>query len=153
VAAVGEHLGTTCEVPVTQELVSAFADLTGDRQWIHTDPLRASASPFGALVAHGLLIVSLLPALLNQIVRIDATTAVINRGADRLRFHAPVPCGSRIRVRFVLESARLRPRGLVECVHMCTVHIVDGAMGACTARLIFLYQSATSLTASPEASA
>ena len=82
---------------VSQELVDRFADATGDRQWIHTDPSR------GPTIAHGFLTLALLPALLRQAAPRDDVRKSINYGLNRVRFIAPVPVGSRVRARF--ESA------------------------------------------------
>ena len=95
---VGEHLGYSPYVEITQERVNAFADATGDHQWIHVDPERAKAeSPFGGPIAHGYLTQSLVNMFLPQIVEVRGVSMGVNYGADKLRFPAPVPVGSRIR--------------------------------------------------------
>ena len=96
---------------ISQSLVDAFADVTGDRQFIHTDPARAVAEgPFGGTVAHGLLTLSLLPAMAKQALPpIGNVRSSVNYGFDRVRFVAPVRVGARIRGRFGLHS--LAPRG------------------------------------------
>jgi uncharacterized protein len=99
-------------VKVTQEMVDAYADLTGDHQWIHSDVERAKRdSPFGGTIAHGFLTLSLLPAMSAQTVRITGQSSAINYGAERLRFLAPVPIPSPIRARGRLVRAEARPRG------------------------------------------
>lgn len=95
--AAGTELGTSEWQTVSQEQVDGFADATGDRQWIHTDPQRAASGPFGGTIAHGYLTLSLAPVLAMQIYRVDRVASVVNYGADRVRFPAPVPVGSRIR--------------------------------------------------------
>ncbi|GAB3072267.1 MaoC family dehydratase [Nocardioides zeae] len=95
--AVGEHLGHSGWMEVTQERIDAFADATGDHQWIHTDPSRAAAGPFGATVAHGFLTLSLLPVLTDEVYRVEGVSMGVNYGSDKVRFPAPVPAGSRIR--------------------------------------------------------
>jgi acyl dehydratase len=98
-AAVGEHLGYSDWHVVTQEQVSLFADATGDHQWIHVDPERAvRESPFGGPIAHGYLTLSLAPALLSQVVSVGGVSMGVNYGCNRVRFPAPVPVGSRLRL-------------------------------------------------------
>src|SRR3954466_13374725 len=96
--AVGEDLGSTDWMEVTQERVDAFADATGDHQWIHVDVERAKAGPFGAPIAHGYLTLSLGPALSPQVYRIDGFSMGVNYGADKIRFPSPVPVGSKVRL-------------------------------------------------------
>ncbi|MDR6174654.1 acyl dehydratase [Nocardioides zeae] len=95
--AVGEHLGHSGWMEVTQGRIDAFADATGDHQWIHTDPARAAEGPFGATVAHGFLTLSLLPVLTDEVYRVEGVSMGVNYGADKVRYPAPVPAGSRIR--------------------------------------------------------
>ncbi len=95
--AVGQHLGYSDWLEITQERINTFADATGDHQWIHVDPERAKAGPFGACIAHGYLTLSLVNMFLPQIVEVRGIRMGVNYGADRLRFPAPVPVGSRIR--------------------------------------------------------
>jgi acyl dehydratase len=90
---------------VTQDDVDAFADATGDHQWIHVDPERAARGPFGTTIAHGLYTLSLAPALLADIWPLDAFDAVINYGFDRIRFPAPLLVGSQIRMAASLRDA------------------------------------------------
>ncbi len=112
-AAASEEFGPWGEaVDVTQEMVDAYAELTGDHQWIHSDVERAKRdSPFGGTIAHGFLTLSLLPALGASTVRIVGQSAAINYGAERLRFLAPVPIPSPIHARGRLVRAEARPRG------------------------------------------
>ena len=103
---VGQHLGYSGWVEITQEQVNQFAEATGDHQWIHTDPERAAAeSPFGGHIAHGYLTLSLLPMLMPQIVEITGFRMGVNYGTEKVRFPAPVPVGSRVRAGAALESA------------------------------------------------
>jgi acyl dehydratase len=90
---------------VTQDDIDAFADATGDHQWIHVDPERAARGPFGTTIAHGLYTLSLAPALLADIWPLDAFDAVINYGFDRVRFPAPLPVGSHVRMAASLREA------------------------------------------------
>jgi acyl dehydratase len=105
-ALVGQHLGHSDWVTITQEQVNQFADATGDHQWIHVDPERAAKeSPFGGPVAHGFLTLSLLPMLLPQIVEMTGFRMGVNYGTDKVRFPSPVPVGSRVRAGATLDSA------------------------------------------------
>ena len=94
---VGEHLGYSDFVEITQEKVNAFADATGDHQWIHTDPERAKDGPFGTAIAHGYLTLSLLPVFLETLYEIKSLKMGLNYGANKLRFITPVPVDSRVR--------------------------------------------------------
>jgi acyl dehydratase len=95
---VGEHLGYSDWVEITQEMVNQFADATGDHQWIHVDVERAKAGPFGAPIAHGYLTLSLGPRLAPEIYAVNGVKMGVNYGADRIRFPAPVPVGSKLRL-------------------------------------------------------
>ncbi len=96
---VGQPLGTSDWVEVTQKRVQAFADGTGDHQWIHCDPERARReSPFGTTIAHGFFTLALGPALSEQIYRVDGVKLVLNYGLNRVRFPNPVRIGSRVRM-------------------------------------------------------
>jgi acyl dehydratase len=99
---VGQELGTSDWVTVTQEQIDQFAQATGDHQWIHVDPVRAAAGPFGATIAHGFLTLALVPRLSEATFTIDDVTMGVNYGLNRVRFTAPVPSGSRLRGRFRL---------------------------------------------------
>jgi acyl dehydratase len=101
---VGAELGASDYVTITQATVDAFAEVTGDRQWIHTDAARAAGSPFGGTIAHGYLTLALAPALLNQVLPLDEFAMTVNRGLDRLRFPAPLPGGERVRLRVKLDA-------------------------------------------------
>jgi acyl dehydratase len=97
-ARAGEHLGHSDWHEITQDQVDRFADATGDHQWIHVDPERAKASPFGGTIAHGYLTLSLAPALLGEVWRVEGMRMGLNYGINRLRFPAPVPVGSKLRL-------------------------------------------------------
>jgi len=102
-----QALGTSDWHLVDQARIDAFADVTGDRQWIHVDPERARREgPFGTTVAHGALTLSLCLTFLSEVLRIDGVTMVINGGFDRVRFQSPVPAGSRLRGAVTLLQGR-----------------------------------------------
>ncbi|MBE3073610.1 MAG: MaoC family dehydratase [Actinobacteria bacterium] len=110
-SAVGKPLGTTDWVTVDQATVNGFADLTGDHQWIHVEPDRAAASAFGGTIAHGHLTLSLLPAFASSLYSIQAGSARLNYGLDKVRFPAPVPVGSRVRATPTIKEVRQVPAG------------------------------------------
>src|SRR5690242_14002818 len=87
---VGQHLGYSDWLEITQDRVDLFADATGDHQWIHVDPERAAAGPFGGPIAHGYLTLSLSNLFLPQIVEVRGISAGVNYGADKIRYPAPV---------------------------------------------------------------
>jgi acyl dehydratase len=103
---VGDGLGTSDWITVGQDRIDRFAEATGDRQWVHVDPVRAAAGPYGRTIAHGFLTVSLLPEMnVSAFTLVDCRMAV-NYGLDKLRFPAPVPEGSRLRGHFKLLACR-----------------------------------------------
>jgi acyl dehydratase len=105
-AAVGQHLGESEWVTITQERVDLFADATDDHQWIHVDPERAQReSPFGGPIAHGYLTLSLVTPLVGQIIDATGFRMGVNYGAEKIRFPAPVPVGSRVRATATLDEA------------------------------------------------
>jgi acyl dehydratase len=135
-ALVGEELGASEWHAVDQERVNAFADVTGDDQWIHVDPERAAAGPFGTTIGHGYLTLSLLPALMSEIWRVEGVRMGINYGLNRVRFPAPVPVGSRVRVVARLKEATPIEGG-VQGVVEATVEVDGGAKPACVAETVF----------------
>ena len=103
-AMVGEHVGTSDWITVSQERVNLFADATGDHQWIHIDPERAAKGPFGTTIAHGFLTLSLLPEMSASAMEVLDTRMGVNYGLGKVRFPAPVPVGSRLRGHFKLTK-------------------------------------------------
>ena len=101
---VGQHLGDSDWITVDQERINLFAKATGDEQWIHVDPVRAAAGPFGGPIAHGFLTLSLLPAMFASAFEVQDARMGVNYGLNRVRFPAPVPVGSRLRGKFVLMA-------------------------------------------------
>ena len=104
-AAVGEQLGVSDWVIIDQQRITAFADATDDQQWIHVDPQRAAAGPFGGTIAHGFLTLSLLSRLVGQVYRIEGTSMAVNYGMNKVRFPAPVPVDSAVRAHVELAEA------------------------------------------------
>ena len=103
-AAVGSDLGAGEWLEITQDRIDAFADATGDHQWIHIDPERAKDGPFGATIAHGYLTLSLVPLLGADLMKVEGTKMAINYGLNKLRFPNPVRVGSRVRAAGKLAS-------------------------------------------------
>jgi acyl dehydratase len=103
-AGVGTHLGFSDWMEITQARIDAFAEATGDRQWIHVDPERAKASPFGGTIAHGFLTLSILSHLAERSFSFSDRKMGINYGLNRVRFTSPVKSGSRVRARFTLAG-------------------------------------------------
>ncbi len=99
---VGDKIGHSEWVTIDQNEINLFADATGDHQWIHVDPLRAAAGPFGTTVAHGFLTLSLLPEMSASAFEVRDAKMGVNYGLNRVRFPAPVPSGSRLRGHFKL---------------------------------------------------
>jgi len=118
---VGQELGVSGWLEVDQVLIDRFADLTGDRQWIHVDVDRATRE-IGGPIAHGLLTLSLLPSLTASVLDLQGVTRGVNYGFDKVRFLSPVPAGARIRSRHVLKAVEPKAGGV--CVtQTCTVEI------------------------------
>jgi acyl dehydratase len=111
-AAAGSMLGTSGWVTADQKRVNLFADATDDHQWIHVDPERAAAGPFGTTIAHGYLTLSLLPALSKDIWQVQGVRMAVNYGLNRVRFPAPAPVGSRLRAHVHLASVEDVPGGV-----------------------------------------
>ena len=106
-ALAGQEVGTSDWVVVSQERINAFADATGDHQWIHVDQERAATdSPYGTTIAHGFLTLSLISALMRNAISIGGLRMTINYGANRVRFVSPLPAGAQIRARITLVSVQ-----------------------------------------------
>lgn len=129
---VGQEIGVSDWIAVDQPRIQAFADATEDQQWIHTDPARAAAGPFGTTIAHGFLTLSLLPRFYETAFRVREVRMGINYGLDRVRFPAPVPVESRLRGRFVLKRLELIEGGVQMMVEV-TVEREAGGKPVCIA--------------------
>ena len=109
----GRDLGTSSWHSIDQEKINLFAEATGDHQWIHVDPARATQGPFAGTVAHGYLTLSLLPMLMSEVVSVTDAEMGVNYGTEKIRFTAPVPSGSRVRLHAKLLRAERRGPGVV----------------------------------------
>ena len=138
----GREIATTGWLRMTQERISQFAEATGDRQWIHTDPERAQReSPYGATIAHGFLTLSLMSHFLREAIQLPASVKrTINYGLNRVRFPAPVRAGENIRARIRLQSCRELP-DCVEAVYDITIEVEGGDKPCCAAEWILRYYS------------
>ena len=135
---VGQRLGTSRWRPVTQEMISSFADITDDHQWLHVDPERAASGPFGTTIAHGYLTLSLATALLWDVLEVPDARQVINYGLAKARFPAPVPAGSQVRAHVDLTSVE-EVRGGLQIMATLTYEREGGDRPVCVADLLFRY--------------
>ena len=121
----GAEFGPSSWIEIPQATIDAFAEATGDHQWIHVDPERAAAGPFGTTIAHGFLTLSLVPHLLRDLVDYPAWPVRINYGSDRVRFLSPVPVGSRVRAS--AELVAVRPSGTGTQVTVSVTVEIEGS--------------------------
>jgi acyl dehydratase len=135
--AVGEDLGPTDWLEITQQRVDAFADATGDHQWIHVDVDRAEVGPFGGTIAHGYLTLSLIPHFTPQLFDLDTPGAKLNYGVNKVRFPHPVKVGSRIRATARIADVSDVPAGR-QMVTRYTVEIEGQTKPACVAETVVL---------------
>ena len=130
-ASPGTDLGVTDWMTVDQSRVNGFADVTGDHQWIHVDPVRAAAGPFGAPIAHGYLTLSLASLFMPQLIAFDGLKMGVNYGCDKVRFPSPVKVGSRIRGHGLVVSAESVKGDGVQVVVRVTVEIEGSDRPGC----------------------
>ena len=135
-SAVGEHLGYSEYMEITQERVNQFAEATGDHQWIHVDVERAKSGPFGGPIAHGYLTLSLGPALYPTVVRIEGFSMGVNYGANKVRFPSPVPVGARLRLGVKLLQVE-EIAGGVQTTMEFTFECEGAPKPSCVAEIIF----------------
>ena len=136
-AAIGTHIGYSEWMEITQERVDAFADATGDHQWIHVDPARAADGPYETTIAHGYLTLSLLPVLGAEVLDIRGFSMMINYGLEKVRFPAAVPVGSRIRAGIELTSLQRKSSG-IQLNSVATVEIEGNDRPALVAETVRL---------------
>ena len=134
----GLELGPSEWREVTQERIDAFAAATDDPQWIHVDPERAAAGPFGTTIAHGYLTLALLVPFSYELLPVDDAALSINYGLNRVRFPAPLPSGSRVRARFRVESVE-EVAGGTQVTMAATVERDGAEKPVCVAELVFRY--------------
>jgi acyl dehydratase len=135
---VGEQLGSSDWLAVDQLMIDRFAELTGDRNWYHVDVTRARKElPGGRTIAHGLLTLSLVPGLGSQIVQVTHPGRALNYGLNKVRFPAPVPVDSRLRLHMSVRSADMEARGLM-ILRDCRMELEGSERPAMTAEMLTL---------------
>ncbi|MET4579396.1 MaoC family dehydratase [Ottowia thiooxydans] len=138
IALVGQDITTTDWFTVTQQNINQFADATGDHQWIHVDPERAKAGPFGTTIAHGYMTLSLLAGFFDRSIAIKDVRMGINYGLNKVRFMAPVPSGSRLRAQVKLLSSTPIEGG-VQMAWQCTIECEGLDKPVCVAEPLSRY--------------
>lgn len=133
---VGQEVGVSDWMEIDQARINQFADATGDHQWIHIDAQRAAQGPFGATIAHGFLTLSLIPALAATAYEIRGGRMGINYGLDKVRFPAPLPVGSRVRARFVLQEYKRLPDDGAQMLVEATFEREGGEKPVCVAQFL-----------------
>ncbi len=134
---VGQDLGHSEWLEITQERVNTFADATGDHQWIHVDVERARTGPFGAPIAHGYLTLSLVIPLFGQLLKVEGITMGVNYGLEKVRFPSPVKVGSKIRLNATVVSVEEVAGNGVQTTLDFTVEVDGSAKPACVARPVY----------------
>jgi acyl dehydratase len=138
-AQIGTETGVSDWIVVSQNRIDEFAEATEDRQFIHVDPAAAAQTPFGGTIAHGFLSLSLLSRMAADVMQVpDTTKMAVNYGLDRVRFIAPVPSGSRVRGRFILDGIEEKAPGQLLMRHSVTVEIENQPKPALTAQWLGL---------------
>lgn len=137
-SAVGQHIGYSDWWEITQDRIDAFADATDDHQWIHVDPERAAAGPFGTTIAHGYLTLSMAVPMVREIYAVERAAMAINYGANKVRFPAPVPVGSKLRAGATLADIREIDGG-VDVMLDLVFEIEGGEKPACVAQVVYRY--------------
>lgn len=132
---VGQELGVSRWHEVTQETIDAFADVTGDHQWIHVDPERAKETPFGGTIAHGYYTLSLAPMFSYEMFALEGFAFGVNYGLNRVRFPAPLPVGSKVRMRALLKAVDEIPGGAQITVEL-TFETEGGQKPVCVAEAL-----------------
>jgi acyl dehydratase len=135
-AKLGKHLGPGPYVLLTQERINQFAEATGDRQWIHVDESRAKDGPYGKTIAHGLLTLSMISELNRDVFRFSGFKMGLNYGYQKVRFPAPAPVGSRLRLSACILAVEDVPKAIQTTLEL-TVEIEGREKPACVAEMIF----------------
>ena len=138
-ALAGADLGHTGWREITQDRVNAFANATGDHQWIHVDRERAAAGPFGGTIAHGYLTLSLVVHLMNELLDVRGVSMGINYGLNKVRFPAPVPVGSKVRLAAQVGAVEDAGVNAVQAVIDCTIEVEGSGKPACAAQAVLRY--------------
>jgi acyl dehydratase len=136
---IGQDLGTSPWLDVRQQRIDTFADATDDHQWIHTDVERAKTGPFGGPIAHGYLTLSLLIPLWSQILEFDELDMAVNYGLNKVRFPAPVPAGSRVRVSATLANAEEVAGNCIQATVDAVMSVEGAEKPVCIAQMVHRY--------------
>lgn len=136
-AVVGQELGTSPWVTVTQGDIDTFAGVTKDEQWIHVDPERSATGPFGSTIVHGYLVMSLIPYFSDEVYTVEGLESSLNYGSNRVRFPSPVPVNSRLRGIITLLEANELETG-TQLVTRVVVEREGDAKPACVADVVYL---------------
>jgi acyl dehydratase len=136
-AAVGTQLGYSTWRTISQSDVDAFAEVTGDHQWIHVDPARAARGTFGHTILHGYFTLALVPLFMGEVFEVRGVSMLINYGCDKVRFPSPVPTGSRLRGGVEITGLEEAMRGL-QLRATLTIEIEGTAKPACVAETLTL---------------
>lgn len=139
--AVGQHLGYSEWQQIDQQRIDQFADATGDHQWIHVDPEKAAAGPFGGTIAHGFMTLSLLPVLMHQIYTVNGVKMALNYGVNKVRFPAPVKVGARVRATSTLIDAEDLGNGAQQLIVSTVIETEGGTKPSCVAESVLRYLS------------
>ena len=132
-ACIGQEVATSDWITITQQQINLFAEATGDHQWIHVDPEKAAAGPFGGTIAHGFLTLSLIPKFFESSFEILDSRMGVNYGLNKVRFIAPVPVGSRLRARMKLLAAEPIDQSGLQMTWEVTVEREGSAKPVCVA--------------------
>jgi acyl dehydratase len=134
----GDEFGPSTWIDIPQQKIDAFADATGDHQWIHVDPERAAQGPFRTTIAHGYLTLSLLPVASYEVIPSPGGGMAINYGLNKVRFPAPVPVGSRLRAAFRVAGVDEQAWG-TQVTMTATIEREGGDKPVCVAEIVFRY--------------
>jgi acyl dehydratase len=134
----GQHLGWSDWFVVDQARVNLFADATDDHQWIHVDPERAATGPFGGPIAHGYLTLSLIPALIHQVLEVEGMKFGVNYGCNKVRFPAPVKVGTKLRLGASVGAVENVKDG-VQVILDVTLSAEDADKPSCAAEVVYRY--------------
>jgi len=138
-AMIGQDLGTSPWLDVSQQRIDTFADATDDHQWIHVDVERAKSGPFGGPIAHGYLTLSLLIPLWSQILVIEDIDMAVNYGLNKVRFPAPVPAGSRVQVSATLADAEEVGGNGIQATIDAVMRVEGADKPVCIAQMVHRY--------------
>lgn len=135
-AELGQELAVSDWMTIDQQRINLFADATDDHQWIHLDPEKAKAGPFGVPIAHGFLTLSMLPCLIESAIAIEGQKMGVNYGLNKVRFPSPVPVDSELRARIVLEGFEALGDNGAQCVMAVTIERRGADKPVCVAQAV-----------------